>query len=358
MERKSDVCDVRIGAGKWTRGECRDCVRRTNRSERHAPSVRVSGHEDAGRWLLENGADVDAPSQDLSTPLHTAAQHGHLTFVHALLDSGAGVNHVTRDGTTPLSMAARGGYVKITSLLIQSGANVNLATRDHATPLYFAAMMGHLGVIRCLIDAKVNLNKAKTGGYTPLYAAAKKGYADVVEMMLAAGANAETSRWDEVTPLHTAVRNGHLETVKVLIKAPYRWEKRSVQLIHVASERGFAKVLEALLGVMKRNFIDIPGNNGASALYTAIVNGHYDATKVLLDAGASLKQTRARVKSSRAMGSGGTKMFLCPIEAVNESGRKDLQDLMRHYRRSEKALGVVRVCYFLESKFFTTRARP
>lgn len=119
-----------------------------------------------------------------------------------------------------------------------------------------------------------------------------------MRLLLDAGANAQTARWDDVTPLFTAVDGGHAACVRELLKERYRWNKESMKLIHTASERGHTEILELLLNVIGRKVqIDVPRFDGATALYLATRNAHYDCVKVLLDAGASMVPTKRRVKT-------------------------------------------------------------
>ena len=57
------------------------------------------------------------------TPLHEAANFGHLEIVNYLLDYGADIDHRGDAGITPLIDAASCGHVQMMRLLIERGAN-------------------------------------------------------------------------------------------------------------------------------------------------------------------------------------------------------------------------------------------
>ena len=57
-------------------------------------AVLAGAHADAARALLAHGADVDATDDEGSTPLHLAAQAGHLGMIEALLAAGAQVERL------------------------------------------------------------------------------------------------------------------------------------------------------------------------------------------------------------------------------------------------------------------------
>lgn len=79
------------------------------------------GKIDAVRYLLNEGADVNAREKFGGTPLTEAAFHGHLNVVNELLFHNADVNAISREGTA-LDMAARKHYLRIAELLEHHGA--------------------------------------------------------------------------------------------------------------------------------------------------------------------------------------------------------------------------------------------
>jgi ankyrin repeat protein len=60
------------------------------------------------------------------TPLHFAAQSGHLDLVKLLLENGADPNAVTKWKNTPHDLAAANGHTEVARLLL-GGPDVTLA---------------------------------------------------------------------------------------------------------------------------------------------------------------------------------------------------------------------------------------
>ncbi len=59
-----------------------------------------------------------------TSPLHFAAQHGHLSTAEVLLRAGISRDARTKVDRTPLHVACQEGHIEIVDLLIRSGADV------------------------------------------------------------------------------------------------------------------------------------------------------------------------------------------------------------------------------------------
>jgi ankyrin repeat protein len=69
--------------------------------------------------LIDKGANIHAKDVSEKTPLHHAAQYGHLKVVKLLLDKGADINARDKDNMTPSQLAAKVGYKEVSDLLIE-----------------------------------------------------------------------------------------------------------------------------------------------------------------------------------------------------------------------------------------------
>ena len=88
-----------------------------------------NGHLNVVKYLVEEGADVNAHVMGDETPLIRAAWSGHLDVVKYLVEQGADVNKSVRDSyslnsekRSALKMARRGNHQKVISYLISKGA--------------------------------------------------------------------------------------------------------------------------------------------------------------------------------------------------------------------------------------------
>jgi len=97
------------------------------------------------------------PSQDISqgkTPLHLAAETGHLPILALLLQNGAKVNASDDNGQTALHHAAQQGHAQIAELLLERGSDPLLLDCRGFSPLHLAVAEGLEEVVRVFVERK------------------------------------------------------------------------------------------------------------------------------------------------------------------------------------------------------------
>lgn len=72
-------------------------------------------------FLLKAGAHLELGA---STPLMEAAQEGHLELLRYLISQGANVNAKTATGDTALTYACENGHSDVAELLLQANADL------------------------------------------------------------------------------------------------------------------------------------------------------------------------------------------------------------------------------------------
>jgi ankyrin repeat protein len=94
------------------------------------------GHGELARWLIDQGADVNAPATNAMkvAPVHAAAAMGDRETMRVLLERGADPNAQQQVDYTPLHDAAGRGDIEMAKLLLAHGARRDAKTSDGMTP--------------------------------------------------------------------------------------------------------------------------------------------------------------------------------------------------------------------------------
>ncbi len=137
------------------------------------------------RLLIEHGANVDAQSKSLSTPLHVAVVRRNVDIVKLLIEKGANIDAQSDDGDTPLHDAVWQGCFDLAEVLISNGANVNLRNMFGRTPLHHSQSL--LDIVVLLAEHGANINAGDENLITPLYVAAINRHINVVEWLIGHG---------------------------------------------------------------------------------------------------------------------------------------------------------------------------
>ena len=231
-----------------------------------------AGQKEVAEYLLSQGADVTAKTDDGRTLLHKASTS--VEIVKSLIAKGVEVDARCDAGATPLHYAATSGQEAVVKLLIANGAAVNITAINGTQPLGDAAVAGDVAMVKLLLasGAKVNLqpeDKLMCG--TALHAAANGGHSDIVDLLIAHGANVNAV-YRNGTPLHEAAgfRRGS--------NTRREMDKRSVELVE--------KLLAHGANVNAKS-----PSRGHTPLHQAARSGRYKLAECLIAAGADISAT-------------------------------------------------------------------
>lgn len=210
------------------------------------------GHLACLKLLISHGADVNAGLTTRS-PLHCAVQSSAIDCVRELLENGA-IPHSPQIYTeTPLHVAASLGSPEIIKLLLSYGAAVNVQCgADKSTPLHLAAEDSAAECARLLLEAGAEVSATNRKLQTPLHLAALSQSAETLNLLLQRGAEPNATDADGRTALHGAIVkvSRSFECVKLLLAAGANVNKPDLfgyTPLHLAALNEFSQCVMLLL---------------------------------------------------------------------------------------------------------------
>ena len=99
---------------------------------------------------------MNAKNKESLTPLHIAAEKGHIEFVKMLVKYGAKVNVLTNKYESPLHLAARNGHYEVSEFLAKNGAILDAKNYNKKTPTDVACFNGHESIAEYITYQKWN----------------------------------------------------------------------------------------------------------------------------------------------------------------------------------------------------------
>jgi len=210
----------------------------------HEPAVLASKYMEScvqsADLLIKDGSVLNRRDAKGNTAFALAVANGLTEAVKLFLDHNVLTPHSSEllKGTTPLHVAAQRGHVAVLRLLL----NFSAKTQD---PAYFGSPRAPELLLRW------DVNVANELGFTPLHLAAAQGQAPAADLLLAFGAAPSLSENElKYTPLHVAAHAGHAAVVSVLLSRGARADAADVAghtALHEACVAGNYEVAAVLM---------------------------------------------------------------------------------------------------------------
>ncbi|KAF7175891.1 hypothetical protein CNMCM7691_000423 [Aspergillus felis] len=285
--------------------------------------------------LLVQGAQIDANDNSLKiTPLHCAAYRGNDEMVDFLLENGADGNAITNNGSTSLHLATERGNRKSMKLLLSRHVNVQVAnekgatglqvavgtTSDEATvpllvknkvdvnirnirtgdtALHLAVEWKRPRIILFLLDKGATIDMTNEDGFTPLQLAAKMDNCEAIALLLQRGAQVEARSLSGLTALQLAAHEGHWIAFDLLLIGGAdinSWNKEGETLLHEEARKSRNVSSAAKLLAQGAN-IEARTSQGYTPLQCAAMSGNLNMFKFLLSKGAKIDVETAKGES-------------------------------------------------------------
>ncbi|XP_041462756.1 transient receptor potential cation channel subfamily A member 1 homolog isoform X2 [Lytechinus variegatus] len=267
-----------------------------------------------GRILKEDGDSGkdrlnEADKKD-RTPLHHASQAGHLNVVKYLIENGADINAEGDNKRLAIHFAAmtkpgkssRREESSVILYLLTQDVDVNARDAFGLTPLHIAAMRGNKPAVFNLLSVdNININEKDKHDMTPLHVACLHGNDDIVAMLVGVGAEIQSQDSTFSSPLHAACQGGHKKIVQRLLDVCKKKgilhtmltssDSQNYTPLHLVVEGGFCDIVDLILAFGTDNdsqldLLNLEGSNLDTPLHTACAGGHLHITKLLVERGA------------------------------------------------------------------------
>ncbi|XSG82980.1 MAG: quinoprotein dehydrogenase-associated putative ABC transporter substrate-binding protein [Methyloligella sp. ZOD6] len=254
------------------------------------------------KWLAE-GAD---PTQELFNAV-TANDADRIRF---LVEQGADIDAFNNQGSAPLHTAASSKSPETVQLLLELGANPDQPDDVGMTPLLYAIIRDDVRSSKALIDGGADLDKRSAEGYTPLALALEEQRYETAKLLLDAGAEFDTAVGEEkLTPLMIVSSKQRPAEGSIFLPGSVRPIDLARDLIekgadvNAKSRAGTTPLMIAaardnapVIGLLLNSGADIEAENsmGQTALDIAKLNDAQAAEQAITVLGRALSQRRAQ----------------------------------------------------------------
>jgi len=243
-----------------------------------------------------------------NTPFLYACRYGHAHLVDYILSNLTTLNYESTvlekndEGCNAMHLCTHKGYIDILKLLFQLDPEyIEILIKGKTveakwTPLHIAASKGHLDCAQLILSFGVKsiINEKDSKGCTALLMASCNGYSDIVELLLNYDADPSIPVIDGRTPLHYAAHNNNPDIVKLILDARKKpaaelWDddplfmvnKSKCSALHESTIMGDLESTQLL--VEAGADINLTSKDGSTPLTSAIMRGHIEIIKYLLD---------------------------------------------------------------------------
>jgi len=269
---------------------------------------RTENHTRVTRYLLTRGALRGEDDNGLARVLYWAVRGGLEDAVNLVIEAGGNVNYVYKgdSGRTPLHVAADNGHVRIIEVLWNKGADCLAMSEDGSgtIPLQSALINKHAEAADLLVAISVHQRSAD--GYTALHQLGRSHYLGVTEtarLLIGKGADVTAKGGPSgVTPLHWASASDSEDKLR-------------------------------LMRLLLDNKADVNAQDahGWTPLHVAARNTARKSAKLLIESGADLTAQDAdgKMPESVVKGPGSVGMYLWLEETRTSKGRKPVATTAR-----------------------------
>ncbi|KAM7187647.1 Ankyrin repeat-containing domain protein [Rhypophila sp. PSN 637] len=291
-----------------------------------------SGHMRTSSILVAHGASLRIHDAYGVYPFVAAVRSGSLGTVRKLLHLAkqqgvdVGLKPVGRIGEQPLIVGLRLGRLSVSEFLVKAGADMNIEYLGF-TPLYYAVEMGFAGLVKAALrhyapipprnELEARLEKIERPIDILLEMAASRNELEIVDAILDTGLDVSDRAFQEIlvraaldnqaTLVGRLVKRGNVPSIAMSEAVQYATFDDHVEICNLLLDAGADKDYQDChkttslqlaasnnslavlrLFLIRHAKLDLKGPEGRTALMEAVLEEHYAAAKLLIDAGADV----------------------------------------------------------------------
>ena len=258
----------------------------------HAAAAK--GHKDVVEILIKSNVTFDEVSKKYPTPLHLAAENGHLAVLRLFYDNGAKFDVII------LHHGAARNHSDVVEFLLKTvgirdsclqcickpeDLKLSKISVDDVhlyfceTALHAAVSRGYVDIVKTLLTfGNESLECTHHSGKTVLMAAVERNDLEMVDLLLENGANVTTQCGNKISKQSSSEMCLLLSTIKQDILYTVYCTQNSCKCgntaIHQSAKYGFWRVAEKLNSQEDFGLTDVKNCGGEHALHVAISQGH------------------------------------------------------------------------------------
>lgn len=180
----------------------------------------VRGSDSRGRpaWLQITVTPLGITPDQITSPMHMAAEANDIETIKVLLESGFDVDALNEKGRSALMIACIKGHYELAELLLEHGANKELLDNQGNNILIILSCFNDAEGVRFLLSKGFDTELVDKAGFTPLLRACNAGAGDAAKLLLDAGADIQARNKYNQSALVLSARGGLLDLVKYFIE--------------------------------------------------------------------------------------------------------------------------------------------
>jgi len=221
-----------------------------------------------------------------------AAEKGLPGTVLSLLNDSINPNIRDWNGMSPLHYAAQNGHLRIVKTLVLNEAKVDITDHDDRTPLHLSVHFDRLEIAEYLVQHYADINARDAFGLSPLFYSSAYGDYIMTDMFLFYSEGKQLRDPNGRTPFLAAVWGGHISTASLLLKYFSDVNEKDSEgnnAVHLAVLNRDIEMIDSLNSWgCDINAVNL---NNYSCLDGAIQENSYLAVEKLIQLGADVNHT-------------------------------------------------------------------